>query len=120
MNSSISLTKVHMMFGSESKKQLKIPKIVDDYNNNINNTVIINLYHIARTLESIQEHKKFRSDLVWDLINFTNNDEIQLRNNTKKKILEKTKWLKMTKHTEFSDLQLSPRNHLAEWKEKRE
>ena len=87
------------MFGSESRKVLKIPKIIDDYNHNMNgvdvadqlrsyyntqqtarrnwmplfywllDTAIINAYRIARTLGSEQEQKEFRRELVWDLVN---------------------------------------------------
>jgi len=87
------------VFGSESRKVLKIPKIIDDYNHNMNgvdvadqlrlyyntqqtaqrnwmplfywllDTAIINAYRIARTLGSEQEQKEFRRELVWDLVN---------------------------------------------------
>ena len=87
------------MFGSESRKVLKIHKIIDDYNHNMNgvdvadqlrsyyntqqtarrnwmplfywllDTAIINAYRIARTLGSEQEQKEFRRELVWDLVN---------------------------------------------------
>lgn len=90
------------MFGSESKKKLLIPKVIDDYNHCMNgvdiadqlrsyyntqqtvrrnwmplffwllDTAIINTYRIARTLESAKEQKEFRHELVWDLIDLAN------------------------------------------------
>ncbi|CAG8799588.1 912_t:CDS:2, partial [Cetraspora pellucida] len=56
---STNATKVHAVFGSQSKKVLKIPKIIDDYNHYMNG--------------SMQGQKEFRLELVWDLINLANN-----------------------------------------------
>ena len=90
------------VFGSESRKKLLIPKVVDDYNHHMNgvdvadqlrsyyntqqivrrnwmplffwllDTAIINAYRIVRTLGSTQEQKEFRHELVWDLVNLAN------------------------------------------------
>ena len=55
-------------------------------------TAIINAYRITKTLESIQEHKEFRHELVWDLISFANDTgEIQLRNKPKKETKKEEK-----------------------------
>lgn len=140
------------VFGSEFKKKLKIPKIIDDYNNNMNgvdvadqlrsyystqkmtqrtwmalffwllDTAIINSYRITRTLGLTQEHKEFRLELVWSLVNFANDTgEVQLRDSTKtKKKLKEMKRPKVTKHFKLSDSQLEPGNHLVEWRKNRE
>jgi Transposase IS4 len=94
---------VRAVFGSEFKKKLLIPKVVDDYNHHMNgidvadqlrsyyntqqavrrnwmplffwllDTAIINAYRITRTLGLTQEQKEFRHELVWDLIDIANN-----------------------------------------------
>ncbi|CAG8660293.1 6911_t:CDS:2, partial [Paraglomus brasilianum] len=99
---STNAAKVRAVFGSESKKKLLIPKVIDDYNHCMNgvdiadqlrsyyntqqtvrrnwmplffwllDTAIINTYRIARTLESAKEQKEFRHELVWDLIDLAN------------------------------------------------
>ncbi|RHZ62891.1 hypothetical protein Glove_334g17 [Diversispora epigaea] len=59
---STNAVKVHSIFGSESKKFLKIPKIIDDYNHNMN------------------EQKEFHYKLVWNFVDLTNDiTEVQLR-----------------------------------------
>jgi hypothetical protein len=93
---------VRAVFGSESKKKLLIPKIIDDYNHHMNgvdvadqlrsyyntqqtvrrnwmplffwllDTVIINSYRITRTLGSTYAQKEFRHELIWDLIELAN------------------------------------------------
>ncbi|CAG8614778.1 9307_t:CDS:1, partial [Ambispora gerdemannii] len=86
-------------------------------------TTIINTYQIIRTLGSTQEHKEFRHELVWDLIDFANDpDKVQLRNNSEKetKSTKEIKRPKVTKHFELSDQWLIPGNHFAEWREQRE
>jgi hypothetical protein len=90
------------VFGSEPKKKLLIPKVIDDYNHHMNgvdvadqlrsyyntqqtvrrnwmplffwllDTAIVNTYRITRTLGSAQEQKEFRHELVWDLIEIAN------------------------------------------------
>ncbi|CAG8774599.1 21534_t:CDS:2, partial [Cetraspora pellucida] len=75
------LSTIHSLvavFGSEPKKKLKIPKVIDDYNHNMNG--------------SMQEHKEFRNELVWDLIELVND----------------------------SDQRLVSENHLAIWKDQQE
>ncbi|CAG8594768.1 12855_t:CDS:2, partial [Ambispora leptoticha] len=140
---STNAAKVREMFGSESKKRLKIFKIVDDYNHYMNSvdladqlrsyyntqkisrrnwmplffwlldTAIINVYLIAKTIGSIQEYKEFCCSLVWDLLNFANdNSEIQLRNNEKKKLdLKKQTGKKKTVPNPRSTAQLILRKH---------
>ena len=85
-------------------------------------TAIINAYWITKTLGSIQEHKEFRHELVWDLISFANDtDEIQLRNKpkkeTKKEEKVETKWTRVTKNFELSDQRLESGYHFVVWKE---
>ncbi|CAG8501287.1 3823_t:CDS:1, partial [Scutellospora calospora] len=87
-------------------------------------TAIINAYRIIRTSGSTKEHKEFRYELVWDLIDFANDTGVQLRNsfnNSKGEESEKkTKRSKTTKHFKLSDKRLVPENHLVEWREQRE
>ncbi|CAG8450505.1 11130_t:CDS:1, partial [Scutellospora calospora] len=84
-------------------------------------TAIINAYRIVRTSGSTKEHKEFRYDLVWNLINFANDDGgVKLRKNSvETKPENETKRPKATKHFELSDKWLIPGNHLVEWREQR-
>jgi Transposase IS4 len=112
---STNATKVRAVFGSQPKKKLRIPKIIDDYNHYMNgvdiadqlrsyyctqqtvrrnwmplffwllDTAIINAYRIARTFGSTQEQKDFRLELVWDLINIANNVQEMQLRNGSKK-----------------------------------
>lgn len=87
-------------------------------------TAIVNAYRIARTLGSTQEQKEFRHELVWDLIELTNDTkEVRLRNCLKKEIREELKKEtrpKVTKNFELSNQRFVPGNHFAEWRERRE
>jgi hypothetical protein len=121
---------VQAVFGSESKKKLKIPKIIDNYNHYMNgidiadqlrsyyntqkitrrnwmpiffwllDTAIINAYQIVRTMGSMQEQKEFRNELVWDLINFAN-DTGEIQ--LRSSLEKDAKRQKITKHFELSD-----------------
>ncbi|GJJ71558.1 V-type H+-transporting ATPase 16kDa proteolipid subunit [Entomortierella parvispora] len=103
-------TKVRSIFGNEPKKELKILKVIDDYNVNMGgvdivdqlrsyystqqsahrnwwpiffwllDTTIINCYLIARKKGSILTHREFRSSLVWGLI-----DSVTTTNITKRR-----------------------------------
>ncbi|CAG8804909.1 300_t:CDS:2, partial [Cetraspora pellucida] len=116
---STNMMKVHAVFRSDPKKNLKIPKVIDDYNHHMNDIANINAYLITRNLESMQGHKQFHNNLVWGLIDFANNgSKVQLRDYSKEKKLqsnskEKKKPSKVTKHFKLSDHRLALRNHLA-------
>jgi hypothetical protein len=144
---STNAAKVREVFGSDSKKMLKIPKVIDDYNNNMNgvdvadqlrsyyntqqtvrrnwmplffwllDTAIVNAYRISRTLGSTQDHKEFRHELVWSLIDYANDSgESQQRTNSSKE----AKRPRITKNFELSDQRLIPGDHFAVWREQRE
>ncbi|CAG8784457.1 6310_t:CDS:2, partial [Cetraspora pellucida] len=71
-------------------------EVVDDYNHHMNDTAIINAYLITRISGSTQGHKQFRNEVVWDLINFANDDD------------------------KLSNYHLTSENYLAVWKDCRE
>lgn len=96
---STNATKVRQVFGDAVKKILPIPKIIDDYNNYMGgvdvadqlrgyyatqltarrtwvpmffwllDTVIVNCYLIYKNCNGNLDHKDFRVNLAWDLIN---------------------------------------------------
>ncbi|CAG8434984.1 6440_t:CDS:1 [Scutellospora calospora] len=82
---------------------------------------IINAYRIIRILELTKEHKEFRYELVWNLINFANDTGVQLRNSLKNskeiELGEETKRPKVMKYFELSDKWLVPGNYLVEWRD---
>ncbi|CAG8801397.1 9797_t:CDS:2, partial [Cetraspora pellucida] len=79
--------KVHVVFGSESRKKLKISKIIDDYNNNMNGV------DIANQLQSYYSGA-------------------QLRSNSE----QETRRLRIIKYFKLSDQCFVSRNHFAIWK----
>jgi hypothetical protein len=143
---STNATKVRAVFGSESKKNLKIPRIIDDYNHFMNgvdiadqlrsyystqkvsqrnwlpiffwllDTSIINAFRITRTAGSMQEQREFRQELIWDLVNYANDAGKMQLRNSSDLDVKRER---VSKHFELSDQRFIPGNHIVEWREGR-